>query len=217
LNYEEAKYVLLLHGDGAYDDQGEAVSLDEGFLSMLRPYRGLVESNFHVVMQALLVVGEQLHVAETVDRKLINSLWSTTSTMRSWGLNLDGMLQRNRLITDEDTRRLEQWVDVFERTALGLLNGCPPYCEVERYAQYIIDVGPGENISFFIPLMIQFLEDPDTTDPTVIAEALGKLGPIARDALPSLREARQRTYAEYCQADAQKLISEAIRQIESGS
>jgi hypothetical protein len=82
------------------------------------------------------------------------------------------MLQRNELITEFDARRLETWIDIFERSALGLLNGCPPHQEVERYAQYIIDSGPGENIAFFISLMQQFLDDPDTSDPTVVAEAL---------------------------------------------
>jgi hypothetical protein len=217
LNYEEAKHVLLLHGDGACDDKGEPLFLEEGFLGMLRPYRGLVESNFHIVMQALLVVGEQLHVAETVDRKLIECIWSTCSLAQYWGLHPDGMLQRNNLITMDDTARLECWITIFEKTALGLLNGCSPQDEVERYAQYIIDVGPGENIAFFIPLMSRFLDVPDRTDPTVVAEALVKLGPVARDALPSLRKARHRTYLEYCHADAQKLIAEAILQIEGGA
>ncbi|CAK9015899.1 Uncharacterized protein SCF082_LOCUS12953, partial [Durusdinium trenchii] len=203
-----------MHGSGTYDDAGEPIGLDDGFLSMLRPYRGLIENNFHIVMEALLVVGERLHVAETVDRKLIESLWSTSSLMRCWGIHPDGMLQRNNLITPDDTKRLETWIEIFERTALGLLNGCPPCCEVERYAQYINDVGAGDNVSFFIPLMSHFLDDPDTTDPTVVAEALGKLGPIARDALSSLRAAANRTYPDNCNSEAHELIAEAIRRIE---
>lgn len=208
-------HLLLMHGSGTYDDSGESIGLDDGFLCMLRPYRGLIEHNFHVVMEALLVVGARLYAAETVDRKLMASLWSTSSLMRQWGIHPGGMLQRNKLITSDDAQRLETWIDIFERSALGLLNGCPPYYEVERYAQYIVDVGPGDNISFFIPLMNQLLDDPDTTDPTVVAEALGKLGPIARGALPSLRVAATRTYADYCNAEAHELIAEAIRRIEA--
>jgi len=215
MTYDEAKQRLLLHCGGACDEAGESIELDHGFLAMLRPYRGLIESHFHIVMQSLLVVGERLHTAETVDRKLIEAIWSTCALMQYWGLHPDGMLQRNHLITPDDIKRLECWVTIFEKTTLGLLNGCPPHCEVERYAQYIIDVGPGQNVSFFISLMVQFLDDPDVTDPTVVAEALGKLGPVARDALPSLRAARHRPYAEYCHADAQRLISEAIRRIEA--
>ncbi|MAG94355.1 MAG: hypothetical protein CMJ48_11470 [Planctomycetaceae bacterium] len=191
------------------------MAFDDGFLGMLRPYRGLREHNFHVVMQALLVVGERLHSADTVDRDLIESLWSTCSLMRCWGLHPDGMLQRNNLITSDDTRRLETWIDIFERSALGLLIGCPPHAEVERYAQYIIDVGPGGNIAFFIPLMQRFLNDPDILDPTVVAEALGKLGPIAKDALPSLRAANDRTYPDQCDSEAHEKITRAIHLIES--
>lgn len=215
MTYDEAIHLLLIHGSGTYDDSGEPIGLDDGFLTMLRPYRGLIEDNFHIVMEALLVVGERLYTAETVDRKLIESVWSTCSLMRFWGLHPDGMLQRNNLITADDTCRLETWINIFERSALGLLNGCPPHYQVERYAQYIIDVGPGENIDFFVQLMQRFLDDPDTTDPTVVVEALGKLGPSACDALPSLRSAATRTYDDYCNAEAHELIAETIRRIES--
>ncbi|WP_166828417.1 hypothetical protein [Thalassoroseus pseudoceratinae] len=214
MNYDEARHLLLVHGSGFFDQAGEPIFLDTGFCGMLRPYRGLIEGNFHVVMEALLVVGERIHNAEMVDRPLIESLWSTSSSMRFWGIHPDGMLQRNNLITPDDTRRLETWIDVFERTALGLLRGCPPYIEVERYAQYVIDFGPGDNISFFIPLMIRLLDNSEIQDPTVVVEALGLLGPIASDALPSLRAAANRTYPNYCNKEARELITDAIRRIQ---
>lgn len=215
VTYDEARHLLLLHGSGTYDENGEVLSLDDGFLAMLRPYRGLIESNFHIVMQALLVVGERIHSADKVDRKLIETLWSTSSLMRCWGIQPGGMLQRNKLITPDDTQRLETWIHTFEQSALGLIRGCPPHYEVEGYAQYLVDVGPGDNISFFIPIMVQFLDDPDVTDPTVVLAALGKLGPIARNALPSLRAASKRTYAEYCNTESHQLIDEAMRRIET--
>ncbi|HEX8912417.1 MAG TPA: hypothetical protein VF796_08655 [Humisphaera sp.] len=215
VNYDEARHTLLMHGSGVYNDAGEPMALDDGFLGMLRPYRGLRENNFHVVMQALLVVGQRIHQADSVDRPLVESLWSTCSLMRAWGLHPSGMLRRNKLITEADARRLETWIDIFERSALGLLGGCPPHYEVERYAQYVIDSGPGENIAFFIPLMQQLLDDPDASDPTVVAEALGKLGPVARGALRSLHDANARTYPHYCDADAHDAITRAIALIEA--
>lgn len=148
MTYEEAKHLLLIHSSGIYDDAGNYLGLHDGFLMLLRPYRGLREENFHVVMEAILTVGEQFHVADSVERKLIGSLWSTSRLMRLWGLHPHGMLQRNYLITAEDTQKLEKWVDSVEKTILGLLNGCPPYYQV-IYAEYLIEFGPSDNSRFF--------------------------------------------------------------------
>ncbi|MDB5334594.1 MAG: hypothetical protein JWN70_213 [Planctomycetaceae bacterium] len=206
-----------MHGSGKFDESGEPIGLDDGFLTMLRPYRGLREHNFHVVMQALFVVGERFHSSDVIDRKLVESLWSMCSRTRCWGLDPKGMLRRNNLISEEDIRRLESWIEIFERSTFGLLRGCPPHDEVERYAQYIIDVGPSDNIRYFIPLMQRFLEDPDcsSSDPSVIAEALGRLGASARDVLPALYAANKRTYPSYCDVEAHDTIANAIRLIET--
>jgi hypothetical protein len=215
MNYDEARHLLLKHAGASYVKGDATSSFPDGFLNMLRPYRGLREANFHAVFEALLVVGQQLHAAESVDRKLAYSLWSMCATARLWGIEPSGMLQRNKLITAADSALLRQWIDILEGSSLSLLTGCPPYYQVRHYAEYILQHRPGENVDFFIPLMCQYLDDPDSTDPDPIPEALGTLGRRAVSALPSLRAASQRMYAEYCHAEAQEAIAQAIRRIEA--
>lgn len=213
MNYDEARHLLLMHGAGTFDtDPGW---LEDGFLGMLRPYRGLWEINFHVVLEALFAVGQQLSAGNLVDRELTHSLWSMCRLARLWGIDPDpdGVLQRNKLISPSDTTLLRRWIDVIEYGALHMLNGRPPYLEVNSYAEYVIEYGPGENVDFFIPLMCQYLDDLESTDPEPIPQALGKLGRCATQALPSLRAASSRKYADYCHADAQAAIADAIRRI----
>jgi len=65
MNYEEAKYLLRLH-TGVIDETRKAMVVEDGFLTSLRPYRGLQEKNFHLVMEALLTVGERIYSARQV-------------------------------------------------------------------------------------------------------------------------------------------------------
>lgn len=215
MDYDAARHLLLMHGSGTHDSRGEPVGQDDGFLCSLRPYRGLHERNFHLVMEALLVVGETMHRSPAVDRDLVLSLWEMCSLARYWGIHPDGMLQRNRLIRPADAERLGVWVDVVEGTAWGLLRGLPPHEEVERYADYVARFGWWENIDFFVPLMTRWLGDEINSDPSVVAEALGKLGARARPALPELRRALSRQYTwfipeDQCTEEVREYVRRAI-------
>src|SRR5687768_8570129 len=99
MTYDEARLLLLMHGSGTYDADGQPLVAEDGFLGSLRPYRGLVEKNFHLVMEALFTVGEILHRSPQVERELVHSMWTMCSLARCWGLHPEGMLQRNKLIT----------------------------------------------------------------------------------------------------------------------
>lgn len=218
MDYDSAKLLLLMHGSGTTDDDGNILVADDGFLQMLRPYRGLKEDNFHRVLQAVFVVGDRLHSQEHVERELMNTLWSLCSTSRSWGLNPKGMLQRNRLITEADSRRLESWIDILEWSIEGVLNGCPPHFRVIRYAEYLTTYGPWSNVSFFLPYMVRYLQDDDETmDPTSIANALARIGDAAESTLPALHAASKRVFADWCNEEAQAAIAEAISQIETST
>jgi hypothetical protein len=214
---------LLLHGPGTTDAAGRPLVLEDGFLGSLRPYRGLDEKNFHVVMEALLSVGEDLYQTPQLDRELVCAVWSICHTTRLWGLHPGGMLQRNRLITAADTARLERWVDTLEVVALRLLRGWSPHHLAYQYAEYVVAVGWSDNFAFFVGLMARAVSDPETGDAIeVLARALGKLGSLARPALPSLREAELREYrwytpAERCTEEMRAEIRRAIQAIEAVS
>ena len=132
------------------------------------------------------------------------------------------MLQRNRLITAADTSRLKRWVGTLELVALRLLRGRPPRYAVYYYAAYIVDHGYGwwDNSAFFVELMVHAVSDPEIDDSIeTIVQALGKLGPRARTALPALRLAEQREYAWYtpterCTEEVRTHIRNAIEAIE---
>ena len=84
MDYEEARYQLQLHL-GVLDEVRKQWILEDGFLMSLRPYTGLQEKNFHLVMEALLTVGERIHAEPQVDRDLIKTVWSLCSYARIWG------------------------------------------------------------------------------------------------------------------------------------
>jgi hypothetical protein len=222
VDFEEAKKQLLLHGSGSYDAAGQVLVLEDGFLGSLRPYRGLREKNFHIVMEALLTVGERVYLDRQVDRDLIETVWSMCWYARAWGLRPDGMLHRNRLIKAEDASRLERWIQTVEQTALRLLAGQPPHLIIYHYAEYIVQAGVWwDNIPFFITLMDRAVSDPDTFDAIeMILNALAKLGGLAKAVLPTLREAQRRTYTweippERCTDSVRATIQNAIQSIEA--
>jgi hypothetical protein len=220
MEYAEARHQLLLHGPGTTDAAGQPLVVDDGFLGCLRPYTGLREENFHQVMEALLSVGERLHQTPQLDREPVYAAWSICHTARAWGLAPGGMLQRNRLITAADTARLERWVDALEVVALRLLGGWPPHHAVYYYAEYVAEVGSWDNAGFFVGLMSRAVSDPGISDAIeTIARALGKLGPLARAALPALCEAERREYtwytpAERCTAEVREQLRRAIHAVE---
>ncbi len=219
MDYEQAKYQLQLHL-GVLDDARKEWVLDDGFVVSLRPYRGLREKNFHLVMEALLTAGERVHREPQVDRDLVSTIWSLCWYARMWGLNPSGMLQRNGLITVPDIARLQLWVDTVEQTALRLLNGSPPHVVVSHYAEYVVEVGWWDNVTFFVGLMSRAVSDPGIFDAIcTIARALGKLGHLAEAALPALREAERRVYdwatpVDRCTAEVREQLQRAIHSIE---
>jgi hypothetical protein len=221
VTYDEAKLLLLMHGPGTSGPNGEPLIAERGFVHSLRPYEGnLVERNFHLVMEALFTVGETLYRSQQVDRELIHAIWVICDTARAYGLHPQGMLQRNKLISQTDTNRLERWVDAIETTALTVLGGGPPHYRLTRYAEYVTEVGWWDNIDFFIPLLERAISDRELLEPQIQAQALGRLGGRARRALPTLYQALARRYTYYspeerCTEEVHAVIRAAIQQIES--
>jgi len=220
MNYAEARAQLLLHA-GCADAAGPPLAPGDGFLVSLRPYQGLHEKNFHLVMEALLVLGDRLHLAPQIDRDVVHAVWWICCAARRWGLHPDGMLQTNRLITVADTTRLELWVNTIDRTVLHLLAGSPPHWAVMEYAKYVVAVGWWDNIAFFVPLFGRAVSDPELPAGAieVIVDALGKIGGPAARVLPVLREAEHRSYTwvvpeDRCTDELRARIREAIQAIE---
>lgn len=131
---DEAKELLLLHSftHPSSPDHPRAAT---GFLGSLRPYKGRLDpANLHEVMAALVTLAPELERA-TLDREIVSALWSITHMARAWGLEPEGMLRRNGLISDKDVEMLSDWVDAISYATLSLLDGSGLEVALEPYRE----------------------------------------------------------------------------------
>ena len=117
---EAARELLLFHSGThpCVDD----VRWEQGFLGMLRPYRGLREENFHSVMACLRALADDLQ-GDTIDRAVVSALWGICHLARAWGISPEGMLRSNDLISGDDVSRLQDWVEQISSTTFFILDG----------------------------------------------------------------------------------------------
>lgn len=132
--FSEAKELLLLHSYG--DPNTEHPTQISGFLGSLRPYQGLNEANFHAVMAAITALAPYFQKERLVDKEIIAALWAICSLGRAWGVQPDGMLRRNRLISDQDAMRLDQWIECISWAVSTLLGGSDLDTALELYRAY---------------------------------------------------------------------------------
>jgi hypothetical protein len=66
---------------------------------MLRPYQGLHQEVLDDVLDALRARADAL-TEPRLDRHLVTALWAIQHFGRAWALEPDGMLRRNRLISE---------------------------------------------------------------------------------------------------------------------
>jgi hypothetical protein len=210
MTFDEAKHLLWANCVPG-ESHGDLLTEDEGFLPSLRPYRGqLVEKNFHLVMEALFVVGPSLG-APQIDRDVVSHLWTLCRLGRLWGVHRDGMLRRNKLIIEPDVERLENWIDIIESTTARFLDGMRPPHAISQYAQYMLEFEWWDNIGFFVPILTSAATDSEFIADTGSTRALGRLGQLARGALPELRRALTGRYAA---GSAESWVREAREEIE---
>lgn len=57
---------------------------------------------------------------------MVEALWELTKRARAWGLDPNGMLQRNHLLSESDTKRLLLWVQCIEMAVSHLMRGRDP-------------------------------------------------------------------------------------------
>jgi hypothetical protein len=128
----EAKELLMLHAfrDARSVEHPEAL---DGFLGSLRPYNGhLDERNFVEVMESLRALAPQL-TGVSIDREIVAALWAMCHLARAWGVEPEGMLRRNKLISAEDVDRLATWVETISYATMCLLDGAGEGVAFEEY------------------------------------------------------------------------------------
>lgn len=126
MDFETAIEKLSFHcgSNPAVDDP----RWENGFLQTLRPYSGTLRVDVWMdLLDCVEAVSDHLSNANTLDRRLMNSLWGICHFARTWGIHEDGMLVRNRLITAEDRLKLHDWIcTLSDRIAMMLDTGDEP-------------------------------------------------------------------------------------------
>lgn len=120
-----------------------------GFLGSLRPYAGsLIEGNFHEVIACLRALAPELRDADAIDRQVTADIFGIVHLSRMWS-SPDGMLGRNRLITDRDRKRLESWVDAITYAFMAILDGCDDKEAFAEYEHCLATWNEPMNLAFF--------------------------------------------------------------------
>lgn len=185
VDYRAAKTLLSDHAGG---------SNQTGFISCLRPYTGLRDSNFHEVMHALLVVMQEHPREGPLDREIADSAWAICHTARICGTDPNAMLRRNDLITKKDLERLREWIHVIEHVVGGFISGVSVGIAVSKYAAYIVRHGLEHAPTVLVTILAEQLDHGDLWDVETTSTALALFGTKARSALPALRRAAARRY-----------------------
>lgn len=118
MNVEEAKELLSYHSGRNPDFKKP--KWENGFLGSLRPFTGsLNKDNFIEVMECLKVLQEEF-AKPAVDKEMIADIVGITHLARVWASPV-GMLGRNHLLTEEQTRELIMWTDMMGECLMYLL------------------------------------------------------------------------------------------------
>ena len=124
----EAKELLSFHSGRNSDIHNP--KWKNGFLGSLRPIRGLNRENFIEVIECLRTLKDEI-VSPLIDREIVSDIVGITHLTRIWA-SPQGMLGRNHLLTEEQTKHLLAWVDIIESCFMYLLDGA----EEEAFADY---------------------------------------------------------------------------------
>ncbi|MBR6696210.1 MAG: hypothetical protein IKL70_07350 [Oscillospiraceae bacterium] len=134
MSIEEAKELLSYHsGRNENVDNPKWIN---GFLGSLRPFRGeLLESNFIEVMECLKALQDEFE-QDKVDKYMVSDIVGITHLARVWA-SPDGMLGSNKLLTEEQTSKLNMWVDIIQESLMRLLDDSPEeaFCSYKMYLE----------------------------------------------------------------------------------
>ncbi len=86
---------------------------ENGFLGSLRPFKSIdaVEYNFHSIINCLKIIFPHIQRNNQLDKQLVSDISAIIHYGRTWGVNKDGMLRRNNLISLEEVHQLDQWLE----------------------------------------------------------------------------------------------------------
>ena len=115
----QARVLLSVHAC-----EGQNSTAENSFLRSLRPFSGCLNArHLHEIIAAARVLAADFD-ARQPRHETVRLFYSIIHCARAWGLNPQGMLQANALLTPEQTATLAAWVEIMEETLYYLLQGC---------------------------------------------------------------------------------------------
>jgi len=133
LSKMEARECLSFHS--CRNDNIEDYRWSSGFIGRLRPYTGLCEANLHEIMLCIFVLQDELQDSK-LDQILISDLWNICHYGTDFGLDPNGMLQQNNILTAEETELLRKWIEIISCATSILLEGCDIETAYTMYLHY---------------------------------------------------------------------------------
>ena len=110
MTVEEAREILKYHSY-SHDDIDNPKS-ETGFIGMLRPYKGyLIEENYTEIIEVIKVLLPEITKGEFIEKEIICQILAICYFTSNWGINKDGMLRRNGLLSNEDVEKLQLWIE----------------------------------------------------------------------------------------------------------
>ncbi|MEW4563250.1 hypothetical protein AB1K70_12035 [Bremerella sp. JC770] len=217
MDYEHARALLLMHS-GRIDIDPEEVQPGQefpGYLNHLRPFRGTVNrACLHEIFQALFVVRDRWAEQEYVEGRLVAAVWDIARTTLHWAIYPEGMLPRNKLINESDAELLKCFHLRLENLSIRALEDADLIVFVSGYCEFVRSFGMGENIEFFLPYMVSYIEDPDIYEVESVAVVLGQMGARAATALPGLKSLAMSPMPLWC-VESREAVLDAVEKIET--
>ena len=134
MDVQEAKELLSFHSGRNSDIHNP--KWKNGFLGSLRPIQGLNRENFIEVMECLRTLKDEI-AAPLIDREIVSDIVGITHLARVWA-SPQGILGRNQLLSEEQTKHLLAWVDIIESCFMFLLEDAEEEA-FEDYELYLQD------------------------------------------------------------------------------
>ena len=160
---------LLAHGDG-YFHEDEAIFNENGFSGMLRPWKGLLNNNFHEVVELFLVTHSSI-LGDKINRQMLTSLLRMCNYARSICISLNSSLRKNRLINDKEISLLESWLNVIDNLIIIGLEKQSLQDLVLVYCNYINKTNEKieYDLTYLLPLLTGILTSNKSNDNKVTA------------------------------------------------
>lgn len=121
MNIDQAKESLSFHS--GRNSNTDDPRWQRGFLGSLRPYQGmaLVEENFHNVIECLRVLAPMLE-NDAIDKSIVSDISGILCLGKAWAVDDEGMLQRNKLISEQQAFQIDGWLGCISYAWMMLLD-----------------------------------------------------------------------------------------------